>query len=108
LIYAVMAFGAIVATTVYAGVKYRPALWRWLAAAEALLILWSLANFRVPGTWKQFWESEIPLVVLLIAAAVSSAKLQRREEPSRPWYAMPQTLALWIVLCIIVALLITH
>jgi hypothetical protein len=111
LIYLWFTFAALAGTMIFAGIRYRPALWRWLAVLELFSLLWLFGNCFVPGSWKQFWEFGIPLALLSGAAAISSSILRthdKRISSTRPWPVLPQMLTLYVVLCIIGVMILTH
>jgi hypothetical protein len=102
---------ALAGTMIFAGIRYRPALWRWLAVIELFGLLWLFSNCFVPGSWKQFWEFEIPLALLSGAAAIGSSILRahdKRMPSARPWAALPQMLALYGVFFIVGVIILTH
>jgi hypothetical protein len=89
-------------------------LWRWLFGLEVLVLFECFGNCFVPGTWKQFWEIEIPGVLIAIAVAVTSSYLRIKKERARRRSSAfqlgttPQMWTLYGVLFIVMAMLFTH
>jgi hypothetical protein len=95
-----------------AAIRYRPPLWRWLFVIEAFLLFWSFTNCFAPGSWRQFWEFEIPLFVSTAVVSVASAILSARDRrPSGQrwgWAATPQMISLYVVAGLIALMIICH
>jgi len=94
--------------------RSKSALWAWLFVLEILVLFECVGNCFVPGSWKQFWQIEIPAFLIAIIAAITSSILQAREERTSNHTALPaawktpQMLGLYAVLFIVAALLAMH
>jgi hypothetical protein len=110
---AILALVVIIGIIVVA-VRYKSRLWRWLFVVEVLFLLWSFGNCFVPGSWRQFWETELPCLAITAAISYASAELEiranRRED--RPGathiFASRQMMCLYIVSGIIAVIVLTH
>jgi len=89
-------------------------LWRWLFGLEVLVLFECFGNCFVPGSWKQFWQIEIPAVLIAIATALTSSFLRLRKERAMHRVSeyqvgtTPQMWTLYIVLLIVSGMLSTH
>jgi|SRR5665213_1881374 len=104
----------IVLSVIYAGIRYRPKLWIWLALLESFLLFWSFGNCFVPGPWKLFWETELPYLAITSLVAYFSSRLRvsaaRRENPTTKMriFTSPQMISLYCVLSIIAFIVVDH
>lgn len=90
------------------------ALWRWLFAIEVVVLFGCLGNCLVPGSWKSFWETEIPAVLIAGGLACASSILRRHRErddrENSTWavLAAPQMLSFYIVFAIVAVIVASH
>jgi hypothetical protein len=111
--FAILVTVVIIAIIVVA-VRYKSRLWRWLFVVEVLFLIGSLGNCFVPGSWRQFWETELPYLAITAGVAYGSAKFEiranRQEDrhSTNHMIASRQMMCLYIVSGIIAIIVWTH
>ncbi|WP_158787819.1 hypothetical protein [Granulicella sp. L46] len=86
----------------------------WLFAIEVIVLFECFGNCFVPGSWKQFWEIEIPAMLIAGGLAVASSILScRRERVERgagfaAVAATPQMLSFYGVMAIVAIIVASH
>jgi hypothetical protein len=107
---AIIVFGALLAVVIVIVARGGSLLWRWLFAIEVLVLFECFGNCFVPGLWKQFWQIEIPAVIVACALALGSSVARMRKEhlDKAAIWKMPQMLALYVVVVIVAIMIASH
>jgi len=110
----IVILGSLLAVIVIIIVRGKTALWSWLFALECLVLFECVGNCFVPGSWKQFWQIEIPSFLIAVALAIASSVLRvRKENADRRSstflvWVTPQMLTLYAILFVVGVIVASH